>query len=241
MIMPKIRKKLVLFDIDGTLLNCGKVWHDAFVLSVRKNLLHEGDLPFISFAGKTDPLIVREYISALAVFRPEHGADQLIEKVLHDYLEGVVREGERVKSEVELCPGVLDLLSYLSNFENVFVSSLTGNLREGAELKLDSVELRHWFDLDFGAFGSDHWNRTELPQIAVNRAFAKSGHRFFSKDIVIIGDTIHDIRCGRGLNVKSIAVGTGPNSDEFVLRNEHPDYYFRDMRNTEALARAILE
>jgi phosphoglycolate phosphatase len=240
--MAQTLKKLVLFDIDGTLLNCGDVWYEAFIQSVRINLSLGRELPKISFSGKTDPLIVREYIAALDLSYSERRVELTVETVLMDYLAAVSKEaGGRVKSEVTLCPGVNELLEGLKCIPNIWVSSLTGNLLKGAELKLQAAELLPWLDLDIGAFGSDHWDRTQLPKIAVERAFSKTGHRFEEKNIVIIGDTIHDIRCGRGLNVRSIAVGTGPTSDEFTLKSEKPDFYFPDMKNTQSLIKAILE
>jgi phosphoglycolate phosphatase-like HAD superfamily hydrolase len=119
---------------------------------------------------------------------------------------------------------------------------LTGNVVKGAEIKLARAGLhKYFFDGKdaLGAFGSDSMSRNDLPAIAVERAYARTGRLFKEKDIVIIGDSPYDIICGRELNARSIAVATGWHT-EGELRKHEPDYLFGDFSATHEVMRAIL-
>jgi phosphoglycolate phosphatase-like HAD superfamily hydrolase len=108
---------------------------------------------------------------------------------------------------------------------------------KGATLKLEATGLSHFFPI--GAFGSDSPHRPELVDVAVERAYHQVGYRFSQKEIAIIGDTPHDIHCGRHRGVKAIAVATGPFSHE-ELRLHDPDYLFSDFSCLEPVLAAIL-
>jgi len=238
------RRKLVLFDIDGTLLHCGRIWYESFLGAVQ-DAFPAQNLPKISFSGKTDPLIVREMLQGMEISCATDLESSELARwthdILTDYLSRVkAHRDTRVLEEVRIFPGVLELINELHSRPDVILSTLTGNWIEGAKLKLWSAGLHTKIDTEHGAFGSDHWDRTQLPGVAVQRAYEKSGYHFQNKDIVILGDTIHDVRCGRALNVKSIAVGTGHNADESVLRSENPDHYFADFSDTQKVIEAVL-
>ena len=109
-------------------------------------------------------------------------------------------------------PGVVDLVQALARDPRVTLALLTGNLEPGARLKVEPLGLNHHFP--FGAFGSDHEDRYRLPPVAVERARAHTGHAFSGKRVVIVGDSIHDVRCGRSLGVRAVAVATGVTSAE---------------------------
>ncbi len=138
----------------------------------------------------------------------------------------------------EVLPGVRPLLDALHARDDVLLALLTGNVEAGAWLKLGKVGLDPYFR--FGAFGNDAAERSELPAIAIERAarFA-GGHRFSRKEIVIIGDTVHDIRCGESLGVCAIGVATGP-TDADTLREAGADAVFDSLEDTDALLRAMV-
>src|SRR6185369_2204660 len=105
----------------------------------------------------------------------------------------------------------------LASRTDVMLALLTGNVEQGARLKLGAAGLNHYFP--FGAFGSDSGKREELPPIAVERAQRMNGHRFLKRDVVIIGDSIYDVRCGVPHEATTIAIASGKTAAE-KLRSE---------------------
>ncbi|MDB5101277.1 MAG: phosphoglycolate phosphatase [Cyanobacteria bacterium RYN_339] len=231
--MPAIRR-LVLFDIDGTLLSAAGAGRHAIRQALAEAV---GEIPAADswvFAGKTDPQLTRELLE-------HHGvaADEvlvLIPRVLARYLE-LLEAHLGTSADAHLKPGVEALLAALAGREGVCVGLLTGNLADGAQAKLRRFGLTEHFRL--GAFGSDHAERHQLPAIAVRRAAEATGITYAGKEIVIIGDTEHDIRCGAALGVTAIAVATGPYGME-ELASHGPDHVFGDLGDTAAVLAAIL-
>ena len=131
------------------------------------------------------------------------------------------------------------MLERLARHPEILLGLLTGNVRHGAELKLSTVGLQDYFKV--GVYCDDHPDRYEMPAIAVDRVHQQFGRRFSGKEIVIIGDTIHDVNCGKSIGVRSIAVGTGHGVPLEDLLAQEPDYYFRDLSATHEVLSAILE
>jgi phosphoglycolate phosphatase-like HAD superfamily hydrolase len=115
---------------------------------------------------------------------------------------------------------------------------LTGNIEEGARLKIDAAGLG-WDRFRVGAFGSDHGDRPELPAVAIRRARDLTGVDFVGKEVVIVGDTPFDISCGAHLGVLTVAVATGRHPPE-ELAACNPDHLFHDFADTEAALEALL-
>src|SRR6185369_1034161 len=138
---------------------------------------------------------------------------------------------------VQTLPGIVPLLDALASHDDVTLALLTGNIEPGARLKLGGADLNGYFP--FGAFGSDSAKREELPPIAVERASRIDGYRFSGRDVVIIGDSIYDVRCGTPHQATTIAVASGKTSAE-RLRAENPDHFFESAEPVEELLRAIL-
>ncbi|HEU0055137.1 MAG TPA: haloacid dehalogenase-like hydrolase [Longimicrobium sp.] len=227
-------RRLVLFDIDGTLL---------FADGAGKRAVHEaltavfgtvGHIEGYSFAGRTDPEIVTDLLRAGGV------ADEEIEaglpRVWDIYLARLAREVRAV--DVRALPGVPALLERVeAEGGEVVLGLLTGNVREGARIKVDAAGLG--FDrFRVGAYGSDHGRRPELPAIAVERARAATGVGFAGKEIVIVGDTPLDVACGAHLGVRTIAVATGHHGVA-ELADCAPDHLFADLSDTAAVWDAI--
>ena len=146
----------------------------------------------------------------------------------------------QTKEHVELKPGVVELLEKLSKKPEVALSLLTGNFEEGARIKLGTHDLEGYFIFEAGAFGDYAKQRHELPGRAVEAAKKHMGLHFTGKNVVIIGDTPNDVRCGRHLQVRTIAVATSNYSME-DLKAENPDYLFKDLTETDKVVKAILE
>ena len=135
-----------------------------------------------------------------------------------------------------MLPGVHALLDRLTRHEALVLGLLTGNIEQGAWMKVEAAGLATFFET--GAFGDRAKERNELPALAVEAARVKTGHAFEGKDVVIIGDTPNDVLCGRGLYVTSLAVATGGYSRAELAEFE-PDFLFDDLTETSAVFKAI--
>jgi len=228
-----MRRRLVLFDIDGTLISDGGAARAAFADALRTVFHYDGDLRRYDFSGRTDPQITT------MVLRDAGWSDEAIAVKLEElwpvYLAGLARTAtaERVRA----LPGIPTLVSALHEHRDVTLALLTGNIERGARLKLTPPALNDFFP--FGAFGSDSAKREELPPIAVERASQVDGHRFSGADVVIIGDSIYDVRCGVPHNAMTIAIASGKTPAE-TLRAENPTHFFKSAEDTGALLEAIL-
>jgi len=150
------------------------------------------------------------------------------------YLAGLARNAtpERVRA----LPGVRALVGELESHASVILGLLTGNIEPGARLKLGGAALNDYFP--FGAFGSDSADRNELPPIAIQRAAELHGHQFRGREVVILGDSIYDIRCGVPYDATTIAIASGKTSAE-TLRAENPRHFFESAEDLGALMDAI--
>lgn len=225
-------RRLVLFDIDGTLLSAGRAARESVLVAVERVYGWTGPADAHDFSGKTDPQILRELVEeSVGTERFEEGLARALESYLSELARRLSPEVVRAK------PGVPELLSRLAQEKRATLALLTGNLERGARLKLEPAGLNGYFP--FGAFGSDSADRYELPRIAVARAREHSGWSFSGKSVVIVGDSVHDVACGRALGVRSVAVATGPTPGD-RLRAENPDAYVESFRDVDAGLEAIL-
>jgi phosphoglycolate phosphatase-like HAD superfamily hydrolase len=224
--------RLVLFDIDGTLLTTGRAARDAFADALVEVYGYDGDVDRYDFSGRTDPQI------ASMILRDTGLSDDAISASLPQlwahYLGGLARN---VPGRARVLPGVVPLLEALAADERAMLALLTGNIEPGARLKLGDAGLNDYFP--FGAFGSDSAKREELPPIAAARAHARSGRRFDGRDIVIIGDSIYDVRCGVPHAARTVAVASGK-TPRAMLAAEKPDFLFDSAEDTTALLDVIL-
>lgn len=228
-----MNRKLLLFDIDGTLLSAKGAARPVVLETLLEFFGTSSAWEGYAFAGKTDPQIFREL--ALAAGVPVERLDSTLPTALDAYAR---RLDARLEPEhVHLKPGTRELLAALSADTSVTVGLLTGNLESCARTKLRHPRIDHHFLL--GAYGSDHADRYELPPIALQRAERVTGHRFLGSDTVIIGDSIHDVRCGRKLGVRSVAVLTGP-TPRAELECEQPSAILNDFANLDDAMSAIL-
>jgi phosphoglycolate phosphatase len=226
-------RRLVLFDIDGTLLSAGRAARDSVLAALEAAYGWRGSGEKHDFAGKTDPQILRELV---AEWVDRERFDAALDRALETYLAELARR--LTPDAVVPKPGVTELLARLALEPDVTLGLLTGNLERGARMKLEPPGFNPYFP--FGAFGSDSPDRYELPRIAVERARRYCGREFSGKQVVVVGDSIHDVACGRALGVRSVAVATGPTPAE-RLAAESPDVLLTDFSDVDAGLQAILE
>lgn len=225
-------RRLVLFDIDGTLLRGGPA-KDAFVDAMTETYGTPGALDAVSFAGKTDPQIARELLSRAGLSNEE--IDRGLERLWGRYLTYLE---ERLPSDpVRVLPGAGELLDALAVLEDVGVGLLTGNIEGGARLKLSSGGL--WEHFTFGSYGSDHEERDELPAIAVGRAREVYGDIVSAELAVVIGDTPRDVACGKSAGTRTIAVATGSYGMD-DLSACGPDHLLEDLSATSDVVDLLL-
>lgn len=223
-------KRLILFDIDGTLLSTNGAARRAFHRALMEVYGTAGPIDSHEFDGKTDPQIARELMVAagLAADVIDNGLSSLYEH----YLDGMRDEVAMPSHVTTVYPGVVEALNALHARDDVLLGLLTGNIAEGAALKLRSAGLDHYFE--FGAFGSDSEVRSDLPAVAVERAHQRTGIGFRGKDVFVIGDTPSDVRCGQSIGVTAVGVCTGRHSRAGLLE-AGADVVFDDLSDTRAL------
>lgn len=224
-----MEKKLLLFDIDGTLLAGGGAGIRALEAAATEQF-GDGNLRGIEIAGRTDSLIARQ---ALA----RHGLEQTPERIA-SFLESYLSHLARLLPQVDgrLLPGVVALLDALKPREHMVLALLTGNLARGAELKLTQYGVWHYFE--FGAYADDHHDRNELGPFARQRALERHGIDFPPERIFVLGDTPHDIACARAIGARAVAIATGKET-RAELAAHAPDFLFDDLRDLAAVLRAL--
>lgn len=227
--------KLVLFDIDGTILltdGAGKrAIHRALIEVFGATGPH--DHPF---GGKTDPQIVRELMRMEGHGDPH--IDEHMPALLDRYVTYLNEELVASPTSVEMMPGIPELLDTLEARDDVLLGLLTGNLVAGARAKLSAAGI-DMGRFQIGAYGSDHEARGQLPAVAQRRAREELGVEVHGGDVVVIGDTPADIHCGRDIGARAIAVATGTYSLEDLLAHD-PAAAFEDLSDTHAVVSAIL-
>lgn len=225
--------RLILFDIDGTLLRDGIAAKIAFGRALRDTYQTSGPIEGFRFAGMTDPECVTEIMRLAGV------EERIIlarrEECLRRYVELLELE-IREHQDAHLYPGVRELLERLNKLDHVLVGLLTGNVLRGAQLKLRRWNLEPYFR--FGAFGDDHENRSVLAQIALDKARVLSGRAFSGAETTVIGDTPKDVACARAIGARAVAVATGPIGREALAACD-PDALLDSFADHEAAFRAI--
>ncbi|HET6342587.1 MAG TPA: HAD family hydrolase [Gemmatimonadota bacterium] len=211
-------ERLILFDIDGTLLTAGGAPRRAFRRALTEFFGTEGAAATDDFSGKTDPQIVYDLMTA-AGFGDNHIAER-IAAVFESYVAGLAVELE-TETGHRLLPGVSELVSRLAEDPRVVLGLVTGNVETGARLKLNHFGL--WDRFRVGAFGSDDRERDRLPPIAVERARELTGRSFVGEEVVVVGDTPADVRCARAAGAISVAVATGPPGRDTLAASD-PDF-----------------
>jgi len=224
-------RRLLLFDIDGTLIASGGAGEWALRDAMKARFGIDEDLGGILLAGATDKKIAVAMLEKNGLApSPEN-----ITALLDEYLGHL--ETRMPKHNGRVLPGMIELLEVLAKREEAVLALLTGNVVRGAEIKLTHYGVWHHFE--FGAFADDHYDRNELGKFARARAIDRHGIEFPPEKIYVIGDTPRDIECGRAIGAKTVAIATGHYSLE-ELAEHTPDFLFRDFSETERVVECLL-
>ncbi len=237
-------RKLILFDIDGTLIRTGGAGVRAMTRAFEQTCGVSDALKRVEVAGRTDRLIMTDALALLG--RPLD--DDLLHRFRDLYCRFLREELRQMPSHAGArdtavngpsdargvqgaLPGVRVLLEELELRDDVHVALLTGNFRSSAEIKLTHYDLWRYFP--WGAFADDALDRPDLLPVALTRYHAHTARAIDPADVIIVGDTPHDVTCARQGGAKVVAVATG-NFDRAALSQHEPDVVFEDLRDTSA-------
>jgi phosphoglycolate phosphatase len=223
-------RRLILWDIDSTLVNTGAAGQHALVRATIERFGGGGDLNGVEIAGRTDRAIAHQILEKYGQLVTDENVDSFLDRYIALLPEELPKRNGRV------LPGVRDLLKDLSRQPNKTLGLLTGNLERGARLKLEHYDLWHFFP--FGAFADDHHDRNALGPCAVDRAAAHAGFQFQPQQVDVVGDTGHDINCGKAFGARTIAVATGSWSRQRLAECQ-PDFLFDDLANVDEVKRTL--
>lgn len=215
--------RLVLFDIDGTLVRTGGAGVKAFAKVFETEFGQVDGFERLKFGGRTDLSLLKEFFS----YHQIPASPENLERFLSRYafwLDHLLSQ-----SQGEVCPGVREFIRGLKGEKDgPLVGLLTGNIRLGAELKLRHFDL--WEEFVTGGFADDYEERDQIAAIARQRGSRLLERELRDEEVLVIGDTPLDIRCARAIKAKVLAVATGGSSLE-VLREHKPDWVVTDLRS----------
>jgi phosphoglycolate phosphatase-like HAD superfamily hydrolase len=223
---------LILWDIDGTLVHMDRAGERALLLAIKE--LYQRDLGVnlpVDLRGRTDTSIARDLLAFLGV----PGSAEEEARLRAAYLSHMPTTMPAGKARI--LAGIREALDAIHAHPEIHQALLTGNLEAGAKLKLGYMGLWNYFE--FGAFADDSHIRDELGPFALARAKEKLGIDFPPDRVWIIGDTPHDVACGKAIGAKTIAVATGAFTVE-ELAALNPTHTFADLSDTQALINAVL-
>ena len=217
-------RKLLLFDIDGTLLDTQGAGRAALGSAMVDVYGETGPIDEFPFHGKTDPAIVRALLRAAG--RTDADVDAGLPALWVAYIDYLDDELACRTDVLAICVGVTELLAEAGAAGDLALGLVTGNVEAGAWRKLRACGLDGSFGV--GAFGSDSEHREHLPPIAMERARASLGVAFRPETVIVIGDTPEDVRCARSSGVTAVAVASGRYTGE-ELAEHGPDYLFETL------------
>src|SRR6266581_1242786 len=218
-------QRLVLWDVDGTLLSAGPVAREVFGRAVEAVAHRQIGEHGVAMSGKTDPQIAMEIMEQAGLFEGE--ARLLLPRVLAEMERLLEPESERIRTEGRVFPGVAELVTRFHRDPRILQSVLTGNLLATVRIKLR-------------AFGSDHHDRTQLIPIALRRVEQQYGWRLEPDGVWVIGDTPRDLECARAGGARCLLVATGRiGMDE--LTGIGADAVLADLADTDAVARLVMD
>jgi phosphoglycolate phosphatase-like HAD superfamily hydrolase len=218
--------RLVLFDIDGTLIHTGGAGMKAFAKTFATEFNAADGFERLKFPGRTDYGLVREFFGFHQIPPTPKNLRRFFERYVF-WLDHILRD-----SETRLCPGVWEFIGELQALPQAPVLGLlTGNIRLGAEIKLRHFNL--WEVFQTGGFADDHVERDQIAAVAHQRGSRILGEDLRGDQVLVIGDTPHDIRCARAIGAKALAVATGGCRLEELQRHQ-PDWAIPDMRAISA-------
>ena len=226
--------KLLLFDIDGTLIRSSGAGRAAMALALEEVYGESGPVAKYNMSGKTDSRIVHDLMIAVGLTEKE------IEAGLTAVYTRMAVHAENVYGEhsVMPCPGIPKLLETLVARDDVLLGLVTGNTAQTAPLKLAAGGIAPSI-FKVGAYGSDRMDRNQLPALAMERATTLTNYSFVGQNTVVIGDTPADILCARAGETTAVVVATGWHAMDTLLPYQ-PDHLFENFKNTDAVVKALM-
>ena len=213
--------KLLLFDIDGTLIHTGGAGKRAMNMAFEKVFRVKDALDGVSLAGRTDTAILIDVMAKYQIAQ----TDMNYQMYRECYFEFIQIEIKVPDFKSRIMPGIPALLDSLIKNENITLALLTGNWELSGRVKLAHFGLSDYFE--FGAFSDDSAIRHELIPFALRRFNEKNGYIPHAKEVFIIGDTFSDVDCAHAHQAIAVAVATGPYSLQ-QLKDHHAEYVFND-------------
>ncbi|MCL4871621.1 MAG: HAD hydrolase-like protein [Anaerolineae bacterium] len=226
--------KLILFDIDGTLIQANGAGKQMLALAMEDVFGTAGPIEKYNLGGKTDTQIVTDLLRATAI--PDHQ----IETNLPTLFARMVHHGQTVlpTSRAAPCPGVKPLLAALQGRPDMLLGLVTGNIEPVAPLKLAAAGLDPTI-FRVGAYGSQHHDRNQLPPLAMKQATDLTKLQFAGYNTIVVGDTPLDIQCARANGAKAVAVATGRYTLT-TLNQYKPDILLPNLADTETVLQLLL-
>jgi phosphoglycolate phosphatase-like HAD superfamily hydrolase len=218
--------RLVLFDIDGTLVHTGGAGVKAFAKVFATEFGAVDGFERLKFAGRTDMSLVREFFEYHQIAATPENFERFFDRYVF-WLDHILAH-----SRTKTCPGIAEFIRDLKTLpQPPLLGLLTGNIKLGAEIKLRHFDL--WTEFETGAFADDSEDRDEIAAVARQRAGRILGDPLPGDQILVIGDTPFDIGCGRVIGAKVLAVATGGATIE-ELRQHQPDWAVEDLTRIRA-------
>ena len=224
--------KLILFDIDGTLISTGGAGSESMRVAFEQIWGIPDGFKNIFMMGKTDSSILREALKNNDL----NWDESKVNKFLDHYFQTLKQEIIKDRPGKKICPGIIPLLDSLYNQENYFLALLTGNYKESAFIKLNHFNIDHYFQ--DGAFCNDTEKREEMVPIIKKRIEKKENITIHNNDIFVIGDTPSDINSARKNGVYAIGVTTGVHTYQ-ELQAHNPDHLFTDLGDTASVLQIL--
>jgi phosphoglycolate phosphatase-like HAD superfamily hydrolase len=219
--------RLVLFDIDGTLVRTGGAGVKAFAKVFETEFGSRDGFENLKFGGRTDVSLVREFFGVHKIAATSENFQRFFGRYVF-WLDHILQ-----KSETATCPGVWEFIHQLQTLSQPpLLGLLTGNIRLGAEIKLRHFDL--WKVFATGAFADDHEDRNQIAAIARERGCKILGEQLRHEQVLVIGDTALDIGCARAIGARALAVATGGSTLE-DLRRHAPDWAVADLKAVTAM------
>lgn len=217
-----MENKLLLWDIDGTLMSCYRDGTVAMNETFRRRTGHDNACGEVIVGTSMDSALVDSIMEKFGIDPEEK------ESIIEEFA-GILKEIVENNKTKKVLPGVRVILDTLSGYENIYMGLITSNFRAGAEIKLGSVGLNGYFE--FGGFGDFPGEKWDAAEAAVEKAEKIAGKPFKKENIYVIGDTKYDVECAKKIGAKSIAVATGWMKYE-DLEKAGADYLFKSLENT---------
>ncbi|MCX7872546.1 MAG: HAD hydrolase-like protein [Verrucomicrobiae bacterium] len=215
--------RAILFDVDGTLIRTRGVGVRAFARAFKILFgFPENTVEKISFAGRTDVSLAKEYFRL-------NGYSPTKQEIKDFFVAYVFLLDEMMKhSDGGVCPGVREFINQARKISPPpLIGLLTGNIQLGAEIKLRHFGI--WDEFEVGAFADDSEDRNEIARVAFERTRKLIGEPLLGRQVVVVGDTVHDITCARAIGARALTVTTGGNTKEELKRN-NPDWVVDDLK-----------